>query len=164
VDAPWLGSWSDDGYVRSAYAPEPPLCTCSRAGHGSVREPSSCAKQRVAGDRPRSGPGDGAAPNRTKRRGGSGGGNGGTVPRIGSRGIGRVGPSASKITRARNQKTPGTSGGGRNPEGEAPNQDSFRRNPPMGRLPGGSAHEPPPENVASGRDVVGRLDRRRVRA
>ena len=28
----------------------------------------------------------------------------------------------------------------------------------------GSAHEPPPENVASGRDVVGMLDRRRVRA
>ncbi len=28
----------------------------------------------------------------------------------------------------------------------------------------GSAHEPPPENVASGRDVVGMLDRRPVRA
>jgi hypothetical protein len=28
----------------------------------------------------------------------------------------------------------------------------------------GSAHEPPPENVASARDAVGILDRRRVRA
>ena len=28
----------------------------------------------------------------------------------------------------------------------------------------GSAHEPPPENVASERDVVGILDRRRARA
>jgi hypothetical protein len=28
----------------------------------------------------------------------------------------------------------------------------------------GSAHEPPPENVGSGRDAVGILDRRRVRA
>jgi hypothetical protein len=28
----------------------------------------------------------------------------------------------------------------------------------------GSAHEPPPENVGSGRDVVGILNRRRVRA
>ena len=78
----------------------------------------------------------------------------------GSRGVGRVGPSASKITRARNQKRPGTSGGGRNQEGEASNRDSFRRkgtpnamyrvweglppakrpgdpNPPMGRLPKG---------------------------
>ena len=31
-------------------------------------------------------------------------------------------------------------------------------------FPRGSAHEPPPENVASARDVVGMLDRRRVRA
>ena len=28
----------------------------------------------------------------------------------------------------------------------------------------GSAHEPPPENVTSARDVAGMLDRRRVRA
>ncbi len=35
-DATWLGSWSDGEHVRSVYAPEPPLYTCSRAGHGSV--------------------------------------------------------------------------------------------------------------------------------
>jgi hypothetical protein len=70
-------------------------------------------------------------------RGGSGGGNGGTVPRTGSRGIGRVGPSVSKITRARKEKRPGTSGRGRNPEGEASKRDSFRRNPLMGRLQNG---------------------------
>ena len=61
----------------------------------------------------------------------------------------------SKITRARNQKRPGTSGGGRNQEGEALN-----RTPSVGiRLwavfKRGSAHEPPPENVASASDVVG---------
>jgi hypothetical protein len=39
-----------------------------------------------------------------------------------------------------------------------------RGNPPMGRLQKGSAHEPPPENVGSGRDIVGMLDRRQVRA
>ena len=46
----------------------------------------------------------------TKRRGGSGGGNGGTFPRTGGRGIGRVGPSGRKITRARKKNRPGTSG------------------------------------------------------
>ena len=65
-----------------------------------------------------------------KRRGGSGCGNGGTFPRTGSRGIGRVGPSGSKITRARNTKRPGTSGGGRNPEGEA-----LPRPPSVGKGP-----------------------------
>ena len=54
-----------------------------------------------------------------KRRGGSRCGNGETLPRPGSRCIGPVGPSGSKITRTRNQKRPGTSGGGRKPEGEA---------------------------------------------
>jgi hypothetical protein len=34
----------------------------------------------------------------------------------------------------------------------------------MGRLQKGSAHEPPPENLGRERDVVGMLDRRRVRA
>jgi hypothetical protein len=34
----------------------------------------------------------------------------------------------------------------------------------MGRLQKGSVHEPPPENVAGARDVVGMLDRRRIRA
>jgi hypothetical protein len=124
------------------------------------------------------------------RRGGSGCGNGGTFPRTRSRGIERVGPSGSKITRARKKKRPGTSGGRRNQEGEALNQTasvgkgpqtrciafgkgSHRRNRAGGdpnpiRLwavfTRGSAHEPPPENVGSGRDVVGMLDRRRVRA
>ncbi len=87
-------------------------------------------------------------------RGGSGCANGGIVPGTGSRGVGRVGPSVRKITRARNQKRPGTSGGGRKQEGEALN-----RTPSVGiRLwavcKRGSAHEPPPENVASARDVV----------
>ena len=50
----------------------------------------------------------------------------------------------SKITRARNQKRPGTSGGGRNQEGEAVNRDSFRRNPPWAVFQRGSAHEPSP--------------------
>ena len=98
--------------------------------------------------------GDGATPKRTKRRGGSGCGNGGTGPRPGSRGIGRVGPSVRKITRARNQKRPGTSGGGPKPEGEAPNWTAsvgIRRG---AVFPRGSAHEPPPENVARGRDVA----------
>ena len=100
---------------------------------------------------------------KTKRRGGSGCGDVGTFPRTASRGIGRVGLSVSKITRARNQKRPGTSGRGRNQEGEASNRDSFRRNPLMGRLPKGSAHEPPPKNVSSERDVVRILDWRRAR-
>jgi hypothetical protein len=32
-------------YVRSVCAPEPPVWACSRAGRGSVREPSWCAQQ-----------------------------------------------------------------------------------------------------------------------
>ncbi len=98
----------------------------------------------------------------TKRRGGSGCGNVGTFPRTGSRGVGRVGPSVSKITRARNQKRPGTSGGSRNQEGEALNRTPSVGIRPrraaalraMGRLQKGSAHEPPPENVASACDVA----------
>jgi hypothetical protein len=58
-------------------------------------------------------------PHAEKRRGGSGGGKVGACPRTVSRCTGRVGPSGSKITRARNRKRPGTSGGGENPEGEA---------------------------------------------
>ena len=97
-------------------------------------------------------------------RGGSGSGNGGTFARTGSRGVERGGPSGSKITRARKEKRPRTSGRGRNPEGEA-----RHRTPSAGiRLwavcQRGSAHEPPPENAASARDVVGMLNRRRVRA
>jgi hypothetical protein len=38
MDATLLGCWTGGGYVRSVYAPEPPLCACARAGHGSVRE------------------------------------------------------------------------------------------------------------------------------
>jgi len=57
-----------------------------------------------------------------KRRGGSGCGNGRTLPGTESRGSGRVGPSVSKITRARNRKRPGTSGGGRKQESEALNR------------------------------------------
>jgi hypothetical protein len=34
----------------------------------------------------------------------------------------------------------------------------------MGRLPKGSAHEPPPENAGRERDAVGILNHRRVRA
>jgi hypothetical protein len=34
-----LGSRSEGEHARSIYTPEPPLCTCSRAGHRSVREP-----------------------------------------------------------------------------------------------------------------------------
>ncbi len=64
----------------------------------------------------------GVWPDAEKRRGGSGCGNVGTFPRTGSRRVGRVGPSVSKITRARNQKRPGTSGCGRNQEGEASNE------------------------------------------
>jgi len=30
VDATLLGCWTGGGYVRSVYAPEPPLCTRSR--------------------------------------------------------------------------------------------------------------------------------------
>ena len=89
---------------------------------------------------------------KTKRRGGSGCGNVGTCPGTGRgrplclpsqgdhRGSplqGRVGSSVSKITCARNQKRPGTSGRGRDREGEASNRDSFRRNLLMGRLPKG---------------------------
>jgi hypothetical protein len=75
--------------------------------------------------------GKGAKPDAEDRRGGSGGGNVGAFPGTGSRGVGRVGPSARKITRARKEKRPGTSGGGRKQEGEASNRDSFRRNPPL---------------------------------
>jgi hypothetical protein len=32
VHATWLGCWTGGGYVRSVYAPEPPVCACSRAG------------------------------------------------------------------------------------------------------------------------------------
>jgi hypothetical protein len=39
-NATWLGCWTGGGYVRSVYVPEPPLCICSRAGRGSVREVS----------------------------------------------------------------------------------------------------------------------------
>jgi hypothetical protein len=131
---------------------------------------------------------------RAQRRGGSGGGNGSVCSGIGGRGFGRVGcsgsaasvgslvrgragishrgvgSSASKITRARNQKRPGTSGGGRNLEGEAAQETpsagkgpqtrciafgkgSHRRNRaggdpnPIRRwvvFPRGLAHEPPP--------------------
>ncbi len=91
--------------------------------------------------------------------------------------MGRVGPSVGKITRARNQNRPGTSGRDRNQEGEALN-----RTPSVGKGPQtrciafgnpirlwavfqrSSAHEPPPENVASARDVVGMRDPRQVRA
>ncbi len=118
----------------------------------------------LQGTAPRLGPGDGATAKRTKRRGGSGCGNVGTFPRTESRGIGCVGPSGSKITRARNQKRPGTNGGGRNQEGEALNRTPSEEIRLWAVFPRGSAHEPPPENVASGRDVVGMLDRRRVRA
>jgi len=63
-----------------------------------------------------------------------------------------VGPAARKITRARNQKRPGTSGGGRNQEGEASGRDSFRRACPRAGggirrwavFQRGSAHEPSP--------------------
>jgi len=44
-DATWLGSWTGGGYVRSVYAPEPPLCVRSRPWRWSVREPSLCAKR-----------------------------------------------------------------------------------------------------------------------
>jgi hypothetical protein len=36
-NATFLGCWTAGGYVRSVYAPEPPLCTCLRAWRGSVR-------------------------------------------------------------------------------------------------------------------------------
>jgi hypothetical protein len=69
-----------------------------------------------------------------------------------------------KITRARNQKRPGTSGRGRNQEGEALNQTGSVGIRPWAVLKRGSAHEPPPENVGREGDVVGMLDRRRARA
>jgi hypothetical protein len=80
-----------------------------------------------------------------------------------------IGPTSilqksSKITRARNQKRPGTNGRGRNQEGEALNctpSVGIRRWAVCKR---DSAHEPPPENVASACDVVGMLDWRRARA
>ncbi len=99
-----------------------------------------------------------------KRRGGSGCGNGRTLPGPGSRGIGRVGPSARKITRARNQKRPGTGGGGRKSESEARNRTpsvGIRRWTVSKR---GPAHEPPPENLAREREVNGVLDQRWARA
>jgi hypothetical protein len=104
------------------------------------------------------------SPGKTKRRGGSGCGNIGAFPRTRSRGIGRVGPSGSKITRARNQKRPGTSGGGRKQEGEALNRTPSVGIRPWAVCKRGSAHEPPPENVASACGVVGTLNRRQVRA
>jgi hypothetical protein len=109
-------------------------------------------------------PSDGISPGTTKRRGGSGCGNGGPCLRLGSRCIGRVGPSVSKITRARKAKTPSTSGRGRNQESEALNRTpsvGIRRWAVFQR---GSAHEPPPEDVGRGRDVVGMLDWRSERA
>ncbi len=72
--------------------------------------------------------------------------------------------AASKITRARNQKRPGTSGGGRKQEGEALNQTPSVGIRLWAVLQRGSAHEPPPENVGRERDAVGMRDRRRVRA
>ncbi len=108
----------------------------------------------VARDRPRSSLGDRTTPNRTKRRGGSACGNGGTAPRTGSRGIGRVGPSGSKITRARNENRPGTSGGGRNQEGEALDRTPSAEVRLWAVFQRGSVHEPPPENVGRGRDVA----------
>jgi hypothetical protein len=116
-----------------------------------VKHPTRRAYTLPRGEERAEFPNRGVRPDTEERRGGSGGGNGGIVPRTGSCRVGRVGPSGRKITRARNQKRPGTSGGGRNPEGEASNRDSFRRkgtpnarhrvwepNPPMGRLPKGS--------------------------
>jgi hypothetical protein len=45
MHATLLGSWTGGGHVRTVYAPEPPLCTCSRAGRWSVRGVSLWAKQ-----------------------------------------------------------------------------------------------------------------------
>jgi hypothetical protein len=82
----------------------------------------------------------------------------GTFPRPGSRCVERVGPSVSKITRARNEKGPGTSGGRENqarravvetPSGEIRLGAVFER---------GSAHEPLPENPESEREVIGILE------
>jgi hypothetical protein len=103
--------------------------TCRTPGVTTWGEARACVAPRASSqtrERPKA-----------KRRGGSGCGKVGACPDRVSRCIGRVGPSAGKITRARNQKRPGTSGGGRNPEGEASGRDSFRRSPLMGRLPKG---------------------------
>jgi hypothetical protein len=47
VNATPLGSRSDGEHVRSVYAPEPPLCTCSQAGRRSVREVSCRRSEEV---------------------------------------------------------------------------------------------------------------------
>ncbi len=93
-----------------------------------------------------------------KRRGGSGCGNVEACSGRGGRRVGRVGPSVRKITRARNENRPGTSGGGRKWESEALNLTASVGIRLWAVFKEGSAHEPPPENVASERDAVEILD------
>jgi len=69
-------------------------------------------------------------PKRTKRRGGSGCGIESPRSGVGNRCFGRVGPSARKITRARNQKRPGTRGRGR---GRSQEGEALNRSPSVGR-------------------------------
>ena len=94
---------------------------------------------------------------------------GGSPDRSGqSTSLRNVRSSVSKITRAgkhgRDRAADAEEAGSRERRSSA-HRDPFRRNPPRGPSDQrGSAHEPPPENVANARDVVGILDRRRVRA
>ena len=44
---PFLGCWTDGGYVRSVYAPEPPWCACSRVRRRSVRGPARSVRSGV---------------------------------------------------------------------------------------------------------------------